>query len=58
MAQRDQLVVTVARSDEGEADVVPSESVDNLISHLQDELDSILWPHHTEIGGHVGFGRA
>ena len=37
MAQRDQFVVTVARSDEGEADVVPPESVHNLIRYLQDE---------------------
>ena len=32
------------------------ESVHDLIRHLEDELDTILWPHHTDIGGHVGFG--
>ena len=28
----------------------------NLIRHLEDEVDTILWPHHTQIGGHVWFG--
>ena len=53
MAQRDQVVEAVAGPDEGEADVATSESVHDVIGHLQDEVDAVLRPHHTQVGGQM-----
>ena len=58
VAQRDEIVEAVARSDEGEADVATPESVYDVIRHLQYEVDTILWPHHTQIGSQMGSGSS
>ena len=58
MAQRDEVIEAITRSDEGEADVATPELVHNVIGHLQDEVHAILRPHHTQIGGEMGSGAS
>ena len=51
--QRHEVVEAIARTDEGEADVAPTQLMDDVISHLQDEVHAVLWSHHAEVGGHM-----